>query len=783
MIVPGSPNAALLGGNNQYRIARSLRFRGASTAYLSRTPTTQTEYRKWTYSAWVKRGSFTNTLQTLFGAGVDAGTFGNLYFDSDTLRFAAAASSTTISSVATTAVFRDPAATMHVLFGFDTTQATDTNRLWFEINGVRQTVNASMWPALNNGSYINNANAHAIGVTPNLTARAFDGLQSEINFIDGQALTSNSFGETDPVTGVWRPKKYAGTYGTNGFYLDFSDNSAATAATIGKDRSGNNNDWTPTNISIAAGATNDSLIDSPTNYDDGGNGRGNYAVLNPLTNVAAAATITNGNLTVTNTGHSTTLDTIQMVSGKWYAEATLTTNAAGGLGFTSETMTTTGFQAIAGRNWYYDNGSGGTLVKGTDTSTTTATKFSAGQVWQMAIDIDAGLAWLGTSAGWMSSAGALTGNPATGANPTFTFTAGTPEYFMLECAGAVWDANFGQRPFSLAQPAGFKALNTQNLPDPAIKKPTDYFDIALYTGTGASQNIVNASGLAPDLFAYKDRSAARDWGWFDKVRGATAYLASNTTAAESVVSGVTAFNSNGVTLGGAVNSNGAAETYVGFQWKRGMIPGFDIVTYVGTGANRTIAHGLGSVPAMLIVKDRGAARSWNAWHKSMAAGTGFLILEATDALSADATKWNSAAPTSSVFSLGSAAGTNAIGENYVAYLWAEIAGFSKFGNFTGNGSANGPFLSLGFRPKFAMVKRTDTNGDWIIVNSATDLANIVNSEVYANLSNAEAAGTSRVDILSNGIKIRSALVGLNASGGSYIFMAFAETPFKYARAR
>lgn len=323
---------------------------------------------------------------------------------------------------------------------------------------------------------------------------------------------------------------------------------------------------------------------------------------------------------------------------------------------------------------------------------------------------------------------------------------------------------------------------------PVINRGDDYFAVVTYTGNGTSQTI---SGLRfqPDFVWIKGRSGATDHALYDAQRGVQSRLESNTTDAQVTSdNGVTAFNSDGFSIGSLaqVNTNGA--TYVAWCWKEGATQGFDIVTYTGTGANATVGHGLGVAPSMIIVKGRtGAATSWLVYHQFMNAtpAAGYLVLNTTAAYAALSTVWNSTSPTSSVFSVGTNASTNANTINYVAYLFAEVAGFSRFGSYTGNGSADGPFVFCGFRPRFVLFKRTDssTNGNWMLLDSVRDTYNVEEKVLFANLSNAEATG-GQADFLSNGFKIRTgAGSNVNESGGTYIFAAFAENPQKFALAR
>lgn len=331
-------------------------------------------------------------------------------------------------------------------------------------------------------------------------------------------------------------------------------------------------------------------------------------------------------------------------------------------------------------------------------------------------------------------------------------------------------------------------MSTTNLPTPSIKKGSLYMDATLRTGTGATAS-VSSLGFQPDLVWIKSRSAATDHGIYDAVRGVQKQLESNTTTAETTeTTGLTAFNSNGYTVGALAQLNTSAATYVDSAWKEGVTPGFDIVTYVGNGTNRTISHNLGAVPKLIILRSREATSTgrWTVQHGYYGSARYAYLNEtfAFDTTNANL-RWNSTDPTSSVFSIGTSSDVNHTSDNYVGYLWSEIEGFSKFGSYTGNGSTDGPFVWCGFRPRFVMIKRTDTTNDWEMVDTARGAYNVNTAVLAANSSSAESAFTSgyELDVLSNGFKLRSTGVVHNASGGTYIFAAFAENPFKYARAR
>lgn len=726
-------------------VQNSLRFRSSASAYLSRTPSAiPTSGKIWTWSAWIKRGTL-NTTQALLSANSGSGYSQVLYFDLDnTLKFA---TGPTIHKT-TPSVFRDAGAFYHIVVVGNSTQLTGSNRLILYVNGVQQTWNSTTDPGFDG---IWNIGAQNIlqGISfaaGSASSVYFDGYLTEVNFIDGQALTPSSFGQIESTTGVWSPKQYVGSYGTNGFYLKFADASAATAAAIGKDSSGNGNNWTPSGISVTAGATYDSMLDVPVNYSDGGNGRGNYAVLNPLDKVTTA-TLAAANLETTSAAAQNIIGSMSMDSGSWYWEiaysAATASQLVGVYKATATTVSVTPTTSVIGLRFNADTGALDYTVNGS-TYTSIATGLTGG--------------------GYFPYAGSLTN-------------------------AKVIYANFGQRPFTYTPPAGFKALNTNNLPTPSIVNGANFMAATTYTGNAAARslsNAVNNVSFQPDLVWIKSRTpGVTNHALFDSSRGVTKYLSSNTTTAETTLAqSLTAFNADGFSLGTDTTLvNASANSYVAWQWKESITAGFDIVTYTGNGANRTIAHNLGVAPAMVIVKryDAPNTGNWQIRHRSIAA-TDSIQLNATSAAAAAATVWNSTAPTSSVFSVGTSTDVNATGGTYAAYCFAEIAGFSKFNSYTGNGSADGPFVFCGFRPRFVMVKRTDVANNWFIYDSSRNSFNVVGQRLVPDAASEEVT-LDAFDFTSNGFKLRTSDAGRNATGGTYIFATFAEVPSKYALAR
>ena len=793
-------------------VSRSLRFNSADTAYLNRTPASASNRKTWTWSGWVKRSKLGVAYTFLFGVSNSASnaSWNGLTFGSngvaDTLGF----QQWTSTYRTTTQVFRDAGGWLHIVCALDTTQATSADRVKLYVNGSQITAfSTSTDPTQNSDLVINSNVLHSLGRDIQQSVN-FDGYMTEINFVDGQALEPSSFGETDADTGVWNPKAYTGTYGTNGFYLKFADNSGTTSTTLGKDSSGNSNNWTPNNFSVTAGVGNDSLVDSPTSYGTdtgaGGEVRGNYATMNPLRPASyGAAILTNGSLNAAQntTAYVSSTSTIGVSSGKWYWEVTC--GVAGlvtSIGITSN-LAANGFTTgIA--TYHYD----GTKYIGA-TNSAYGAAYTNNDVIGFALDLDAG-----TLVCYKN--GASQGTLTSGLSGTYY------AYTTLWGSNNV-NFNFGQRPFVYTAPSGFKALCTQNLPTPTIgatstTQANDYFDVSIWTGadTGTGRSI---SGLqfAPDLWWSKIRSDVYSHQLYDSVRGGgpVKSLSSNDTAAEGSGNSATygylsSFDPTGVTYtrgsaGSGANPDGYAyydqlsATYVAWAWRAngagstntaGTITstvsasttsGFSIVTYTGTGANATVGHGLGVAPAMIIVKSRSVVVDWAVYHRSIG-NTGAIFLNLTNTANTNIVFWNNTTPTSSVFNIGINVSVNQSADTYVAYAFAEIPGFSKFGSYTGNGSADGPFVFTDHRPAFLLVKRTDTTSNWTILDFQREGYNVDNDPLFPNLSNAEDT-TDLADLLSSGFKLRSTDASVNASGGTYIYMSIASNPFKYARAR
>jgi len=786
-------------GSAGYNLTRSLRFRASASAYLNRTPASAGNRQKYTWSGWVKRGSL-SSFQTLFMAGpANTNRTQLMFLDNDTLVifYDGGTRYGTVSS----GVFRDPSSWYHIVLSVDTTNATAANRMILYVNGVSisQTSYLNGYIPQNTNTDINNTTAHFISKL-SFSSDYLDGYLAEVNFIDGQALTPSSFGSTNTLTGVWQPARYTGTYGTNGFYLPFTDNSGATATTIGKDFSGNGNNWTPNNISVTAGVTYDSMTDVPTLTSATA---ANFAVLNPLNN---SGTLANANLTWNGTDKAALGTMALPITGKYYFEATCTTVGNFSIIGIADGQAASFNGVLSSANFRTYN-SGGEKADSTRTASWGST-FTSGDVIGIAVDMDNGAIYFAKNNTWQASGVPTSGASKTGAAFTDLISSGKTWVAFVSSTNnnGVWNANHGQRPFAYTPPTGFVALNTFNLPTSTIVNGAKEMGILLYTGDGTTSKDVTGLSFQPDLTYVKNRSAASDPTFSDTLRGITKVLYTDATSAESTAPSFGYINSI-LSTGFNVNSGGGTEAnfnksgqnYVGWTWKVGQgssstntsgsitstislnaSAGLSMVTYTGTGANATVGHGLGVAPQFIIVKNRNGTFTWRVYHSSIGNGN-VLLLNGTDASTAEATAWNNTTPTSSVFSVGTSNGTNGSTSTYVAYCWTPIAGFSAFGIYTGNGSADGPFVYTGFRPKFVMIKASSTTGSWNIIDTARDTYNLATKGLFANLSDAEDT-TRAIDIVSNGFKIRSSTI-TNTNSATYIYMAYAENPFKNALAR
>jgi hypothetical protein len=570
--------------------------------------------------------------------------------------------------------------------------------------------------------------------------------------------------------------------------------------------------YTTTAVGNTSDATTDNLVDSPTQYGhDYGNGGevvGNYATLNPLV-LTDGATISNGNLNITGiTEYRTTPATIAMTSGKWYWENRLLTfNSSIDIHFGVCLENFTSFQGTwvlsTPNGWGYTCQGGYGYHNNTLKNISSSVR-SAGDTIGLAFDADAGNLYA-----------YVNGAVVNGGSPIYTGLTSGP-YFPFVTSGNSSGSvacNFGQRPWAYAPPAGYNALTTKNLPRLAgtALAPQEHFKAVAYTAAGTVQ-AVNA-GFTPDLVWIKGRSGlftpnAMSSGIYDTVRGGGVSLSSEATSVEynyaTHPNGDLAmdFTSTGFTTPPVVNNNinynGAS--YVAWMWKAGgaavnntagtitsqvsanTSAGFSVVTYTGNGTTgATIGHGLGVTPKIVIVKNRdtssGDIGGWLvSLHSSVTGTKGYMRLDTTGQLFTTFESFNVNFNSTVIETNSNTTYSNRNSEKHIAYCWAEVPGFSKFGTYIGNGSANGTFVYTGFKPAFLLAKRYDTGSseNWFIVDSARNTFNPANSWLSPSLVNDEGDDVL-ADLLSNGFKLRS--TAINANAGTYIYMAFAEKPF------
>jgi hypothetical protein len=592
-------------------------------------------------------------------------------------------------------------------------------------------------------------------------------------------------------------------------YMAFAD---TREAAFWRDVSGNNNNWTPNNLDYR-----DSLPDSPTN---------NFAVFNAL---VTTHNLSEGNLRVDCDDSTYAIpSTLLAPSGKWYGEILINDLAgsdtyvrigvvtADGIG--KDLGGVTGTFAFLGDGRTYSQGSVATY----------GTAVSTGDVFQVALDNDNGKLWFGLNGTWMAS-----GDPASGSNPSLTFTAGEQMGFAVSSGSGGFSpdftANFGQDStfsgattaggntddngigdFAYPVPAGFLSLCSASLPTPSIVDGSTAFSTVLYSGTGATQSITGVGfGSAPDFVWIKTRNTASQHVLTDSVRGVSKQLFSSLTNAETTEAGkgVTSFDSDGFTLGAELSVTGSTNngtyTYAAWNWKAGgtavsntdgsitsqvsanVGAGFSIATFTGvaTGVDSSFGHGLGTTPSMVIVKRRNSSDFWWVWHTDLShPADRYLKLNDTSAEITGSGTWGGGI-TSSVVGLRGSSFSTGTSDTFVAYSFANTEGYSKAGSYTGNGSTDGPFVYTGFRPAWVMFKRSDSADSWFIADNKRNVVNPLSNYLFANLSNAENTSSDRADFLSNGFKVLTANGNQNASGGTYIYLAFAETPLKFANAR
>ena len=557
--------------------------------------------------------------------------------------------------------------------------------------------------------------------------------------------------------------------------------------------------YTTAAVGNTSDATTDNLVDSPTlyghDYGNGGEVVGNYATFNPIYAQQATITLSNGNLTASNPSTWVrAMGTIAVNTGKWYFESYPADGVWHMTGVDQPVYSTThigGSSGTKGIALVYDpsdtrgdisyNGSNSAYTGGTTT-------FSAGDIIGVALDLD------NNNVKFYKN-GVLQYNLSNLLQSDAYYTFGVSLY-----SGGTISGNFGQRAWAYTPPQGFNALTTKNLPrltNAAAIAPNQFFDVVTWTQGATDVTLTLPGAFQPDLVWIKSRSNAQNNYLVDSVRGPNSVLRSNTTDAESIYTPSVTFTSTGFTPS-STNTVTNTYTYVAWCWKAGngtvtntagtitssvsanTSSGFSIIGYTGTGSmSQTIGHGLGVAPSVVMFKNRTTGSTdWNTYAPSTSGFTRLKLNSTSgDFVSYPITVSSTTITLPAINDVAFSSTSN----NYIVYAWAEVAGFSKFGAYTGNGSTDGPFVYCGFKPRWIMVKEaTGTNaatGAWQIFDTARDLYNPSDNRLKANVTDAEAGSAPSWDVVSNGFKLRSTNSNWNESAGVYFYMAFAGSPF------
>ncbi len=804
---------------------QSLRFENGDSAYLNETAGTPTDSQKWTSSLWVKRGS----LGSEMGLVSSSATAEYIRFESDdTLRYRLYQSGAQRISMITSAVFRDITAWYHIVCAVDLSNTTDNDKVIIYVNGTRQALGTNTTTTTDTYDSVMLTSGNDIWIGRN-SSSYFDGYMAEINFIDGLQLAPTSFGETKE--GAWIPKDTSGlTFGDNGFRLQFKQTGTGTASTstIGADTA-NSNHFTSNNLV----ATDSNIPDSPEN---------NFATLNPLRTNRLTETYSEGNLRYASSQTSTnpaTTSTIAVSSGKWYWEVFIKAqgNTANSVGiidveYGMENDSSAGYTSSSGVYSYQGAGT----ERSANGSPSYGDSWTDDDLIGVALDMDNGNVYFYKNGTIQNSGTALQGSLDTTGSGTYSayslvysngdqiYNFGQDGSFNAEkTAQGNTDGN-GVGNFFYSVPSGYLALCTSNLPEPTISpnadtQSNDHFDGLLYTGNSQSAQDIGGLGFQPDFVWIKGRSYADHHALFDSTRGVGKYIISSSTNAEGdYANTLDEFRSDGFGVGADSTAlvNYQTNTYVAWNWKAnggttttndasstgvGSIDsvyqanttaGFSIVTFTTDGVSSgTVAHGLGVQPKLLLGKTRNHAVAWAVQSTLLATNQALILNTTSAAYDPGYNHWNDTHPTSSVFSVGGYMADHSDLTNpstKIVYCFAEVAGFSKIGLYTGCGNANGTYVHTGFKPAWIMIKRTDTTGSWYIYDYKRLLRNplgSVNQPLLADTTGAEGGADASwyIDGLSNGFKLKNASNFDNASSGTYLYMAFAEMPEKYSNAR
>ena len=778
-----------------FEISNSLRFNRSDEAFLSLTPSNNNG-GTWTFSTWVKRSRLNDT-STLLDASVNGGVFDIINFPSDNI-FRYENNGSQPGLINTSAKFRDTSAWYNVIVAVDTANSTPADRIKVYINGSEITdfISRTNFDS-NDVTRINSNVEHRIGqsIQGGVANLSFGGYMADINFVDGSQLGPSSFGELKE--NIWIPKDTSGLYasaGANSFRLQFKNSAtgSASSSTVGADTSGKNNHFASTNI-----ATTDNTTDSPTD---------NHATFNPeiimmnnASNYRAIGSFSDGNLLLT-TDADNESGTVPFgaSSGKYYME------------FTSVNLAQRQQILVFSRDDF--RGDSGAVTSSSDASgnATGSVSWTSGDVIGIAVDLDNSKVFFAKNNNYFG-----TSNPATntGGDSLTKLTGVGVRQDSGSTGTATIRFNAGQIAFTHSPPSGFKSLSTANLPAPAIdpaegENPTEYIDSQLYVGNSGTQGI-SKFAFQPNWVWIKNRDNADNHYTYDSVRGATKTLhidIDSTSDKQEFTSAnaLTSFNSDGFTTGSDGGTNRNPQDYVAWAWKAGTSfsnnsgsngansdsagtvsteAGFSVITYTGNGSSsNAIAHGLGTTPQWMLIKARTANTAWVVNHHHLGMTSGYMNLNSNGPFVSAGN--NIVAINGTTFSVGSDSHVNGNTIDFVAYCFAEKEGYSKFGSylehFVSDYDVDSPYVHTGFRPGWLMIKSLSTGRDWVIF----DNKRTPDDGVYlvANNNGVEQTDATNHDIsfFSNGFKIRGGSGDINTTNETYLYMCFADQPFKFA---
>ena len=741
-------------------------------------------------SFWVKRSSL-GIQQDVIYAGNSAGNnkpFTFRFLTSDKIRLGFNGAST--EYLITTPVFRDCSGWYHFHVAIDVTQATASDRVKIYCNGVQITdFDTANYPAQNVAMDWDSTDWFLI--TNWAQTGCIDGYLADLWWVDGTVTTPADFGMFKQ--GIWVPKAYAGVAtGNHTVHLDFSDNTH-----FGNNLIAGNKDLADGNL-----GTDHQVSDSPTN---------NHCTFDWNAGYYSGLELKEGGLQMEHAAaaYNTVLGTMLLGQKKWYWEIETGSDVdIFNCGITASEERAGDFigaQAeLAANAQDFTVTLAGGHVRGRNNGTFNVIGLESvnpiNSVIMVAVDLENNKFWIGKDGTWSES-----GDPAAGTNFQYSSADGMDSslynYVPAACAYANTGVkvNFGQRAFTYTPPTGFNAICSANLDDPSHLEPNVGMDVIAYTGNSTDDRDIAGLNFQPDLVWIKSRDAINWHNVYDSVRGATKSLypaRGNAEEASNVWGYVNQFNSDGFRLHSGTSGhdfvNYSGHDYVAWCLKKGAEFGFDIVSYEGNGANREVAHNLGGVPEMIWVKDLTAANPWCVYHHCMPNKTApeqysQYVDNIGFAWFAASSYWNNIAPTDSVFSLGTWGYVNTNTNDYIAYLWRSIPGFSKVGFFDGTDLAvanGGAYAWCGFRPRWIMLRSNYANDDWMVYDTERDTYNNPSgSRILFPSDDAVENGpatTAHLDILSNGFKIRK-----TSNAWLYTdiaFLAFAEQPGKYANA-